>query len=305
MHPPEPHPARDDGPDSSGPGSALDWPQRVGATDEVLAELQRLSRRRSRIRIGFAAGVGAVLLGIFLWPAGRELVVLASVPAGTIAIDAPAQQRLSDGTIVDLQEGAVFEEASSADLRRVVLRQGTAHFQVVKDPARPFVVEADGLRVRAVGTAFTVAIANSGVEVLVTEGKVAVGPSRMASAPMAEATAGAGECVRLAPGTAVASRLTVESVPAAELAERMAWRLPRLRFADAPLAEAVALINRHNRRQLVIEDESLRELQISGVLRADNQAAFLEALRMNFGIEAVPAGDREIRLRRRTAAVIN
>jgi transmembrane sensor len=99
--------------------------------------------------------------------------------------------------------------------------------------------------------------------------------------------------------------MTVEPVPAAELAERMAWRLPRLRFADAPLAEAVALINRHNRRQLVIEDGSLRELQISGVLRADNQTAFLEALRMNFGIEAVPVGDHEIRLRRRTAAVIN
>ncbi len=226
-------------------------------------------------------------------------------PAGIIAVDAPAQQRLSDGTLVDLQEGAMIEESFSPAVRRVVLRQGTAHFQVVKDATRPFAVEADGLRVRAVGTAFMVAIAKTGVEVLVTEGRVAVGPSRMTADAAAEATAGAGESVRLASGTGIPTGFTVVSVPAAELAERIAWRYPRRRFADAPLVEAVALINQHNSRQLVIEDESLRELQISGVLRADNQAAFLEALRMNFGIEAVPAGEREIRLRRRTAAVIN
>jgi len=296
---PSPDPDRHDGPEISGPGSALDWPRRAGATDEVLAELLRLSRRRRRFREGILVGAGAVLFAILLWPTGRELLVSAAAPTGTIAVDTPAQQRLSDGTVVDLQEGAVMEEAFTPAARRVVLRRGTAHFQVVTDSARPFVVEADGLRVLAVGTAFTVACGPSGVEVLVTEGRVAVAAALQAS----EVTAGAGESVRLVPGEG--ATLTVTLVPAAEFTERMAWLLPRLRFADAPLLEAVALINRHNRRQLVIEDDALGELRISGVLRADNQTAFLEALRMNFGIEADPVGDREIRLRRRSAAVID
>lgn len=279
----------------------LDWPQRAGATEEVLAELNHLGRRRRHLRLGLAgAGIAAALV-FLVWPAGRERLVPVAAPAGIIAVDAPAQQRLDDGTLVDLQEGAVVEAAYTVESRRVVLRQGTAHFQVTKDAARPFVVEADGLRVRAVGTAFSVVQAPAGVEVIVTEGRVAVAAD--SNGPVAEAWAEAGECVRA--GSGADSALAVRPVSAAELAERMAWRLPRLRFTDAPLAEAVALINRHNRRQLVIDDATLGELQISGVLRADNQAAFLEALRMNFGIEAIPVGDDEIHLRRRTAAVIN
>lgn len=302
MHPPESDPACDHGPNFAGERSALDWAHQAGATEEVLAELNRRSRRR-RVRTGIVAGLGVLALGFFIWPASRPLVMppAPAAPVGTIAIDEPPQQRLSDGTVVDLQEGAVVEEAFTPATRRVVLRQGTAHFQVVKNPARPFVVEADGLHVRAVGTAFTVTMAATGIEVLVTEGRVAVGADPLAP----EATASAGERVRMEPGTGEIATLKVTAVPSGEIAERMAWRQPRLRFADAPLVEAVKLINRHNRRQLVIEDEALGALQISGVLRADNQPAFLEALRLNFGIEAVPVGECEIHLQRRTAAIIN
>jgi hypothetical protein len=108
---PSPDPDRHDGPEISGPGSALDWPRRAGATDEVLAELLRLSRRRRRFREGILVGAGAVLFAILLWPTGRELLVSAAAPTGTIAVDTPAQQRLSDGTVVDLQEGAAMGEA--------------------------------------------------------------------------------------------------------------------------------------------------------------------------------------------------
>jgi transmembrane sensor len=41
-------------------------------------------------------------------------------------------------------------------LRQVKLDRGEAWFQVAKDPQRPFVVESGPVRVRAVGTAFSV-----------------------------------------------------------------------------------------------------------------------------------------------------
>jgi transmembrane sensor len=56
----------------------------------------------------------------------------------------------------------------------VVLERGEAHFQVAKNPARPFVVVARGVEIRAVGTAFSVGLESTRVEVLVTEGQVAV-----------------------------------------------------------------------------------------------------------------------------------
>jgi transmembrane sensor len=56
-------------------------------------------------------------------------------------------------------------------------RSGEAHFFVEKDPQRPFVVNAAGIDVRAVGTAFNVRIDPAAVEVLVTEGRVRVDPA--------------------------------------------------------------------------------------------------------------------------------
>src|SRR3546814_19282958 len=60
-------------------------------------------------------------------------------------------------------------------MRRVILRRGEASFEVAHNVQRPFVVSAEGLDVRAVGTAFVVGIEDGGVEVTVAEGVVAVG----------------------------------------------------------------------------------------------------------------------------------
>jgi len=62
----------------------------------------------------------------------------------------------------------------------VRLVRGEAHFTVAKNPARPFIVEAGGVAVRAVGTAFDVRHADGAIEVLVTEGKVHVRAARAA-----------------------------------------------------------------------------------------------------------------------------
>src|SRR3546814_7568769 len=61
------------------------------------------------------------------------------------------------------------------DMRRVILRRGEASFAVAHNVQRPFVVSAEGLDVRAGGTAFVVGIEDGGVEVTVEEGVGAVG----------------------------------------------------------------------------------------------------------------------------------
>src|SRR3546814_16020939 len=59
-------------------------------------------------------------------------------------------------------------------VRQIALKSGEAWFQVAKDRARPFVVEIGDVRVRAVGTAFSVRREANGVDVQVTEGVVEV-----------------------------------------------------------------------------------------------------------------------------------
>ena len=93
---------------------------------------------------------------------------------------------LDDGSVAELNRGAEIEVNYTVAERRVVLRRGEALFTVAKNPARPFVVRAGGVDVRAVGTAFNVKLAGPNLEVLVTEGTVHVSqqtPATSASAP--------------------------------------------------------------------------------------------------------------------------
>jgi transmembrane sensor len=80
---------------------------------------------------------------------------------------------LPDGSLVELKEGSRIAVDFSAEQRQVRL-VGEAHFQVARDAARPFVVNAQGVMVRAVGTAFSVRVDSDEVQVLVTHGSVHV-----------------------------------------------------------------------------------------------------------------------------------
>jgi transmembrane sensor len=157
-------------------------------------------------------------------------------------------------------------------LRHVRLARGVAHFEVAKDASRPFVVIAAGVEVRAVGTAFSVQIDEGRVEVIVTEGRVAVGHTHAlpaatsavvveenSKAPDAHAFVDAGQqaVVDISSNQTSAPPPRIASLPEGELAQRLAWRVPRLEFSATPLAEAVALLNQHGRVRLTLADPAL------------------------------------------------
>ena len=122
-----------------------------------------------------------------VWRKPAEVRPLVQSATGLAALSAPVTQRtLEDGTVVELNKGAVLAVEFSARVRRVRLERGEAHFTVTKNPARPFIVSARGMDVVAVGTAFNVRLDSAVVEVLVTEGRVRV-------SEMPEAAAGAAE----------------------------------------------------------------------------------------------------------------
>jgi len=90
----------------------------------------------------------------------------------------------------------------------------------------------------------------------------------------------------------------VIAVTDAEQRERLVWRVPLLEFSGTPLADVIPMFNRHQAAgrstQLVLADRALGELQVSGVLRADNIGAFLRLLQNEFGIVAEPHGDSTV-----------
>ena len=93
--------------------------------------------------------------------------------SGTVlVIPTPERLTLEDGSVVELNHGGKLEIDFSSETRRVRLVRGEANFTVAKNPERPFVVNAGGVDVRAVGTVFNVRLAREAVEVVVSEGRV-------------------------------------------------------------------------------------------------------------------------------------
>lgn len=254
-------------------------------------------RRRARKRAWLAVTLPLAVAGLALWPGRPVAPPPALPPAAPPAAAAPApieERRLGDGSTLRLNRGAAVAEAFSPAERRVRLERGEAAFTVARDPERPFVVEAGGVRVRAVGTAFNVRRSEEAVEVIVTEGRVAVARAGGEEGPEVRA----GE--RAVVPAAGAPR--VHALSAEEEARRLAWQPRPLSFSDEPLAVILAEFNRHNPVALRAGEPPLGELRLSARFRSDNVAGFLRLLEAEFGIRGTPGPAGEITLRRADAA---
>jgi transmembrane sensor len=273
----------------------LDWPASAGAVGDVLSELKVQLKRRRRRQWQKAAGasVALLVLGLVWLGVVRERPASGASVAASSSVLLPERQTLADGTLVELRSGAKIAVNFSAALRRVTLEQGEAHFAVAKNPDWPFVVSAGGVEFRAVGTAFAVHLADKEVEMLVTEGRVAVerptaAETSAAAAPAPLATVEAGNHVVVDVSVPQIAAPAVRAISKTELSRRLAWRAPKLEFSGTPLSAAIELINRHSAEaeKIQLGDPALADLRISGILRADNIDTLLGVLEADYGIKA-------------------
>jgi transmembrane sensor len=286
---------------------ALGRARRTGGAPELNRQLTALTRKQRRRRFAIAGASLAILMAAAVsWWASGALLLPARSSTQPMVLLIPERRALPDGSTIEYRSGTVFSVDYSGELRRVVLRDGEALFEVAKNPERAFVVDAAGVEVRALGTAFSVQISQETVDVLVTEGSVRVEPRRPAiggnareSAPNLEPdaailTVGQKTIVPLTTtGPAV-----VTSVEPDEVAKRLAWRNPRVEFSGAPFSAVVAVMNRHNRIQFVIDDASLDQVPMSGLFRADDPETFVRMLEAGFGVKAERATSGQVLLRK-------
>jgi transmembrane sensor len=206
--------------------------------------------------------------------------------------------RLDDGSTLELNAASAARVQFTPAERRVNLEAGEAHFAVAHDTARPFIVSAGPIAVRAVGTAFNVRYAAGGdIEVTVTEGKVAVSGAERVD-PNALSTAifvTAGQRIVL---PRHAPPPTVEQVDPAALRAALAWQSRLADFAEAPLADVIARFNTRSRVQLFLTDEKLADRRIGGTFALDEAEAFVRLLERDGEIIGERRGETEIHLRR-------
>jgi len=224
----------------------------------------------------------------------------APIAAQVIVHAAPERLVLADGSTVDLRDSAKVDVQFTPTERRVRLVQGEAFFTVAKNPARPFIVSAGHISVRAVGTAFSVGLGPTEVSVLVTEGRVGVNelasPADKNSAPPSEpALLAAGQkgviSLTAEPRDAVAIRVKTSQLTAEQIERALLWQGVQLEFIDLPLSAIVTALNHYNHLQLVIGDQPTAAIKMGGRLRADRVEVFVRLLETGFGVTATPQGD--------------
>lgn len=293
---------------------ALAWMRRARAEDELLLEVARQVRRARRRRFATVSGLLVAVLVIgAIWNFGARSGADPKLASHTATISQPKRQILPDQSTVELDSWAQIEVDYSISVRRIFLQRGVAHFDVRKE-SRPFVVQANGVAVRAVGTAFSVQVAAQQVEVVVTEGQVKLSrlgapanatkptgaPEPQFTSATADAMDGAGSApvVRAGHRAIISSTQTtpqVDAVSDADVATLQAWRIPVLEFSRSSLVEVVTLMNRHasgrQRMEFVIADPELRTVKLSGFLRTDNHDGLVRLLENQFGIRAEISGN--------------
>ncbi len=258
----------------------------VGARPEA----RRATLPRRQLLVAGIAAMG-VLGGGLSW-----LILREAQERYTSGIGEVRRIAIEDGSTLLLNTASEVTVRLTTQQRDIRLVRGEALFEVAHDKSRPFIVHANDAAVRAVGTAFAVRLDAAQVDVTVTEGVVEVGDSKTLSG--------------LGPTTAPASRPDVKRVAAHEHAviarsrapdvepiapakadRQLAWREGMVSFDGESLQTAVAEINRHNRRQIVIDDPTLAAMPIVGVFRAIDLEGFSAAAAAALKARAIPDGD--------------
>jgi transmembrane sensor len=177
---------------------------------------------------------------------------------------------LADGTKIIMNGGSHLTATLGRRERRVVMADAEAVFDVAKDPARPFLIEAGDREIRVVGTEFNVLHHDGEVSVAVRRGIVEVRP---AGAPEGRPLA------RLTKGQSLTHHKgkTPDTVSTVDPDAALAWTTGRLVFQGERLADVAVTLSRYADRPILVTPDA-REMRVTAVLNIGPQDAMLTSL---------------------------
>lgn len=244
----------------------------------------RLGSVRSLVLAGGALAIACVVALVAFWPA-------APGERYATAVGQQTSVALSDGSTMRLDTDSRVSVRYAPGVRRVAVEKGQAFFDVAHDPGRPFIVEADGAQVRAVGTRFDVLKQGRDVVVTLAEGRVLV--TAAIGSGKRSWTLSPGQQLRLAAGMGEGRIVT------ADVETATAWTSGRLLFRDTALADAVAQINRYSRRKVILAAGVPGDVRINGAFDTGDVDAFAAAAAESLDLVANTQADGTVELRAR------
>ncbi|EHM02862.1 sigma factor regulatory protein, FecR/PupR family [Acetobacteraceae bacterium AT-5844] len=229
--------------------------------------LHRPATRRSRRWL--IGGASAMAAGIALATLLPETLTdwRADLTTGT----ADRTVTLPDGSLLALSAGSAAGLDFTATLRRIHLLRGAAYVEVMRDPARPFRLDAGEVQVEVTGTRFALGMSGNSMNIAVAEGRVRVSQAT----EMQALAAGDSLFIDRSDGSWRRGHTDISAVAS--------WRQGRLSVSDMPLPDVANIIARYRGGRLLIASEALRERRVTGVYDLRQPDRALRALVAPYG----------------------
>jgi len=257
---------------------------------------------RDQDRFYFISAFATLLLAFGFWLFTNG-INQGSTPPATLYATAVGQKKevaLNDGSKITLNTASQIRVAYSDDQRLIHLLEGEAYFNVTHDPGRPFLVRAADKTVRAVGTAFSVYLRSTDIEVVVTEGVIELAKVQDV---VTEDGLGTIEPLNILGTAKHGQRITigqtvdtVEPITEEEISRDLAWREGMLSFRGEPLEQVVAEVNRYTSMTILISDQKISQLRIGGYFQVGETEAMFEALESSFGVHVDRVNEKLVKL---------
>lgn len=228
--------------------------------------------RWAAVVVLLAAG-GAVLMREVPFMSAESALIAGNV---STAVGQRATVRLGDGSVVTLGPQSTLAEVQGSGRERRIELSGSAHFDVVRDESRPFVVVVGTAETRVLGTKFGVrGYGDETLEVVVESGRVSV---------RADASH---EGVVLNPGQLGTverdGRVSVRSN--VDVARRLSWREGSISFDGTPLRVVAAELERWYGTEVRIADPRISEYPLTATFTGADIGDVLTVTSRSLGIQ--------------------
>lgn len=256
---------------------------------EAVPESGRTIPIRGRSVLFYTYRIAAVLLvGLVLGISWFYLTRMQDMQR-VLAEDTPMEVTLQDGTKVVLNRDSKLRYGRTFDAgERKVYLSGEAWFDVVRDTATPFVIDAGEAMVQVLGTSFNVNAykQNPTVEITVESGLVAMS-SKKDLQDQIVMKAGSG-------GLYHKSQKTLKLIPTSD-PNSISWKTRELFFQETSFGEVVEMLNKVYDANLVILNPELASCPLTVTFRDQSLEAILNVLEQTLDLQVTRKGD-EIRL---------
>lgn len=236
-----------------------------------------LPRPRARYRRRLVQWSGAMAASLVV-----VVMLAATLQMPTAYATAKGEMRtvpLGNGATVTLNTDTRIKLYNDEGVRRVRVLRGEVLIEGA-GTASPTLVEVDGTQLEASAATFVVRkLEGLPTQVLVQDGRVVLADvAQSRKVPLAPSTG-----LSLPTGKQQAWELT--SIPPGQMGRELAWREGKIALQGETLAEAAAIYARYSNTPIVIVDQDLSQLQVTGLFAANNPLGFSHAVAEVFGAE--------------------